>query len=137
MKYEELVKTVMHRANLNSRLEAQDALRATLETLSEHLTQGEAAKFSSELPSEVTVYMQQPFISGIADRFTLSDFIQRVSEREGVSVEEAGRHASVVANTIGELVSLGALEHLIAQLPTDIAQLFMTQHAGEQPENFE
>ncbi len=38
MKYEELIKTVMHRANLSSRLEAQDALRATLETLSEHLT---------------------------------------------------------------------------------------------------
>ncbi len=135
MKYEELIKTVMHRANLGSRLEAQDALRATLETLSEHLTQGEAVNFSSELPPEVTVYMQQPFIGGIADRFTLNDFIQRVSEREGVSTQVAGQHASVVANAISEAVSLGALEHLISQLPTDIAQLFMTQHAGEQPEN--
>ena len=137
MKYEELIKSVMHRTNLSSRLEAQDALRATLETLSEHLTQSEALKFSSELPPEVTVYMQQPFIGGIADRFTLNDFIQRVSEREGVSLEVAGQHASVVANAISEAVSLGALEHLISQLPTDIAQLFMTQHAGEQPENFE
>ncbi len=136
MKYEEMIKTVMHRANLSSRLEAQDALRATLETLSEHLTQGEALNFSSELPPEVTVYMQQPFIGGIADRFTLNDFIQRVSDREGVTPDVAGRHASVVANTISEGVSLGALEHLISQLPTDIAQLFMTQHAGEQPENF-
>ena len=137
MKYEELIKTVMHRANLSSRLEAQDALRATLETLSEHLTQGEAVKFSSELPPEVTVYMQQPFIGGIADSFTLNDFIQRVSDREGVSLEVAGHHANVVANALSEAVSLGALEHLISQLPTDIAQLFMTQHAGEQHENFE
>ncbi len=136
MKYEELIITVMHHANLSSRLEAQDALRATLETLSEHLTQGEAANFSSELPPEVTVYMQQPFIGGIADRFTLNDFIQRVSEREGVSLQGAGQHANVVANVVSEAVSLGALEHLISQLPTDIARLFMTQHAGEQPENF-
>ncbi len=132
MKYEEMIKTVMHRANLGSRLEAQDAVRATLETLSEHLTQGEALNFSSELPGEVTVYMQQPFIGGIGERFNLNDFIQRVSEREGVSPEVAGQHASVVANVVGEAVSLGALEHLIAQLPTDIAKLFMTQHGGEQ-----
>lgn len=130
MKYEELIKTVMHRANLGSRLEAQDALRATLETLSERLTQEEAAKFSSELPAEAAIYMKQPFIAGIADRFTLNDFIQRVSEREGVELQAAGQHANAVANVISEVISLGALEHLIAQLPTDIAQLFMTRHAG-------
>ncbi len=74
--------------------------------------------------------MQQPFIGGIADRFTLNDFIQRVSEREGVSPQVAAQHASVVANVISDAVSLGAVEQLIGQLPTDIAQLFMTQHAG-------
>ena len=130
MKYEELIKAVMHRANVNSRLEAQDALRATLETLSERLTQDEAAKFSSELPSEAALYMKQPFIGGLTERFTLDDFIQRVSQREGVELQVAGQHANAVANVISEAVSLGALEHLVAQLPTDIAQLFMTRHAG-------
>ncbi|MDQ6659669.1 MAG: DUF2267 domain-containing protein [Chloroflexota bacterium] len=82
---------------------------------SEHLTQGEAVKFSSELPPELTVYIQQPFIGGVADRFNLNDFIQRVSEREGVSLQVAGQHASVVANVVSDAVSLGALEHLISQ----------------------
>jgi uncharacterized protein (DUF2267 family) len=94
------------------------------------LTQDEAAKFSSELPAEAALYMKQPFIGGLTERFTLDDFIQRVSQREGVELQVADQHANAVANVISEAVSLGALEHLVAQLPTDIAQLFMTRHAG-------
>lgn len=131
MKAEEFIKEVMHRANLGSREAAQDAVRATLETLSEHLTPGEVGNVSSQLPQELATYMKQPLIGGVAERFSLDDFILRVAEREGVSVSEAMRNAHVVASLLGEVLSMGQLEHMIAQLPTDIAQLFITQNAGE------
>ena len=131
MKAEEFIREVMHRAKLSSREAAQDAVRATLETLSEHLTPGEVENVSSQLPQELAVYMRQPLIGGVAERFSLDDFILRVAEREGVNVSEAMNNAHVVASLMGEVVSMGQLEHLIAQLPTDIAQLFITQNTGE------
>lgn len=135
MKAQEFIKEVMRRANLSSRAEAQDAVRATLETLSEHLTPGEVENFSAQLPSELAVYMNQPYIGGIAERFSLDDFFLRVSRREGVGLQEAMQHAHIVAALLGEVVSVGQLEHLIAQLPSDIASLFMTQNAGKPPTN--
>lgn len=75
--------------------------------------------------------MQQPLPGGVAERFSLDDFIVRVAEREGVSVLEATTNAHVVASLSGEVLSMGQLEHLIAQLPTDIAHLFITQNAGD------
>ncbi len=134
MKAEEFIKEVMHRAGLSSREEAQDAVRATLETLSEHLTPGEVGNVSSQLPVELAIYMNQPFIGGIAERFSLTDFILRVSQREGVSIEDALLHAHVVAALLGEVITVGQLEHLIAQLPTDIASLFITQSVEGQSE---
>ncbi len=133
MKAEQFIKEVMHRTGLSSRERAQDAVRATLETLSEHLTPGEVKNFSSQLPQELALYMNQPFISGLAERFSLDDFLRRVSRREGVGLQEAAHHAHVVASLLSDVVTLGQLDHLIAQLPTDIAKLFMTQSAGYPP----
>ena len=60
MKFEEFVKEVMYRANLSSRAQAQEAVRATLETLSEHLTGGEAGDLLDQLDPRLGVYLQQP-----------------------------------------------------------------------------
>ena len=81
MKFEEFVKEVMRRASLDSRAHAQEATRATLETLSEHLTPGEVQNFASQLPPELAVYMKQPYVGGVSDRFSLDEFFQRVSQR--------------------------------------------------------
>jgi uncharacterized protein (DUF2267 family) len=47
-KAEEFVKLVMQRTDLSSRARAQNAVRATLETLSEHLIPGEARNSPGE-----------------------------------------------------------------------------------------
>ncbi len=132
MKSEEFVKEVMHRGGLESRLKAQDAIRATLETLSEHLTYEEAAKLASQLPQEVATYLKQPFSSGIAERFSLDEFILRVSEREGVERSEATRNAHIVASVLNESVSPGQIEHMRAQLPADLADFFSEWDTGKQ-----
>jgi uncharacterized protein (DUF2267 family) len=133
MKAEEFTKHVMQRAGLNSRAETERAIRATLETLSEHLTAGEAENLAAQLPPDVALYLKQPS-SGVRERFSLDEFFLRVSEREGVGLPEATNHARVVAAVLAEAVTVGQLEHLRAQLPDDIAQLFNVQNEGEIPE---
>jgi uncharacterized protein (DUF2267 family) len=133
MKAEEFTKQVMQRTGLHTRVEEENAIRATLETLSEHLTPGEAENFASQLPPDVALYLKQPS-SGDMERFSLDEFFLRVSEREGVELLEAINHARVVAAVLAEAVTVGQLEHLRAQLPNDIAQLFNVQNAGEIPE---
>ena len=132
MKAQEFTKQVMHRASLSSRTEAENAVRATLETLSEHLTEEAVNNFSAQLPSELATYMQQPF-AGVAERFSLDDFFQRVSQREGVGIQDATLYARVVAAVLAEAVTVGDLDHLKAQLPADLALLFNVQNEGELP----
>jgi uncharacterized protein (DUF2267 family) len=133
MKAEEFAKHVMQRAGLNSRVGSEHAIRATLETLSAHLTAGEAENLAAQLPPDVALYLKQPS-SGDRERFSLDEFFLRVSEREGVGLQEATNHARVVAAVLAEAVTVGQLEHLRAQLPDDIAQLFNVQNEGEIPE---
>ena len=134
MKFEEFVKEVMRRASLDSRAHAQEATRATLETLSEHLTPGEVQNFASQLPPELAVYMKQPYVGGVSDRFSLDEFFQRVSQREGVDLLTAIQHARAVAAVLSESVSDGQLDHLRAQLPPDLAHLFVIQYGESIPD---
>jgi uncharacterized protein (DUF2267 family) len=132
MKAEEFVKEVMHRAGISSRIASDNAVRATLETLSEHLTEEASDNLAAQLPNELATYLQQPF-AGVADRFSLDDFFARASQREGVPIAEAILHARIVASVLAEAVSIGELEHFTAQLPPDLAQLFYVQNEGELP----
>jgi uncharacterized protein (DUF2267 family) len=128
MKFEEFIKAVMRRGGMASRSEAQEATRSTLETLSEHLTPGETENLASQLPPELGVYLNQPVISGSAERFSLPTFFHRVSMREGVDVHDADLHARAVAAVLSEAVTDGQLDHLRAQLPPDLAALFVVQY---------
>ena len=132
MKSEEFIKEVMQRAGIGSRTASENAVRSTLETLSEHLTEEAANNLAAQLPVELATYLQQPF-AGVADRFSLDEFFARVSQREGVSIAESILHARIVAAVLAEAVSVGELEHFTAQLPPDLAQLFYVQNEGEMP----
>jgi uncharacterized protein (DUF2267 family) len=48
--------------------------------------------------------------------------------REGVDLHVAEQHARTVAAVLSEAVSDGQLDHLRAQLPPDLASLFMIQY---------
>jgi uncharacterized protein (DUF2267 family) len=132
MKAPEITKEVMQRANIGSRTAADNAIRATLETLSEHLTEGAANNLAAQLPEEIAVYLRQPY-AGVGDRFSLDEFFQRVSQREGAGLLDATQHARVVAAVLGEAVTAGELENVKSQLPPDLAQLFNVQNKGELP----
>lgn len=133
MKYDEFVASVQSRANINSREEAERAIRATLETLAERLLGGEPKDLASQLPPEIAVYLLQPF-AGEGAHFTLAEFFRIVSEREGMPLSEASLHARAVIAVLSESVSMGEIENIRAQLPHDLRQLFMVENEGDLPE---
>ncbi len=133
MKHDEFIKQVQHRAHLNSRNEAERATRATLETLAERLTGGEANDLASQLPQELAEYLRSAS-SGMGNRFSLDEFFHRVSRHEGVDLPKAVYHARTVIEVLSEAVSKGEMDDVRAQLPAEFDRLFKAGSAGRMPE---
>ncbi|HYX51034.1 MAG TPA: DUF2267 domain-containing protein [Ktedonobacteraceae bacterium] len=132
MKYDEFVAQVQRRADLQTKDEAVQAIRATLETLGERLAGGEAKDLAAQLPAEIAIYLQQP-LAGSGEPFTLDDFFMRIAEREGLEVAEAAFNARVVLGLLTEVVTMGEIENIRAQLPAELRQLFEVENEGELP----
>ncbi len=133
MKHDEFIATVRKRARLTTHEEAERAIKATLETLAERLTGSEAGDLASQLPAEIAIFMQPPY-AGTQDSFSVDEFFRRVSERERSSLADAEFHARVVTGLVAEVVTVGEIEDVRAQLPEDFARLFAVQNEGEIPE---
>ena len=132
MKYNEFIAQVQRRAHLDTRDEAELATGAVFETLAERLTGGEAEDLASQLPPELAVYLQQPF-AGAGESFSLDEFFAHVSEREGIDPVDAAFHTRVVLGLVSEVVTMGEIENVRAQLPADLCQLFEVENEGELP----
>jgi uncharacterized protein (DUF2267 family) len=133
MKYDEFIAQVRRRARLETTEEAENATRATLQTLAERIDIDEVKDLVSQLPQELALYMQTP-TTGIGESFSLDEFFHRVSEREGVALADATFHARVVTALLSEVVTVGEIEDVRAQLPPDFAKLFEVENEGEVPE---
>jgi uncharacterized protein (DUF2267 family) len=124
MKYDQFVGQVQSRAHLGSLGDAVAAIRATLETLGERLSGGEAKDLASQLPREIGYYLFRGAIMFRAERFGFREFVDRVAFRESADAPRAAFHARVVMEVVGEAISLGELEDVAGQLPGDFAPLF-------------
>ncbi|MBV9453425.1 MAG: DUF2267 domain-containing protein [Rubrobacter sp.] len=101
---------------------AELAITATLETLSERLTGGEAKDLAAQLPQELQAPLQRS--AEPPEDFSLEEFYERVAERAGVDTETARNDASVVMTVLKEAVTAGQLDDLMAQLPAHFNVLF-------------
>jgi uncharacterized protein (DUF2267 family) len=133
LKYDEFLGQVRHRAGLGSHAEAERATRATLETLAERLAGGEARDLASQLPAELAHFLQPPD-AGIGTKFTLEEFFELVSEREGIDLGDSTFHARVVIGVLTEAVSQGEIQDVRVQLPAAFAPLFNVANEGDLPE---
>jgi uncharacterized protein (DUF2267 family) len=122
MDYAGFLTTVEREAQV-SREEAERAARATLETLGERLSVGEARDVASELPGELRPALQT---DTNAQPFHLDEFLRRVAEAEGVMPAEAERHARAVFAALGAAVSDDELADLASELPKDFGALLET-----------
>ncbi len=128
MQYDQFVGQVQHRARLANSGEAVAAVRATLETLGEHLFGGEADNLAAQLPQEIAHYLLEAVPS---EGFTLDEFFRRVSLSEGVDLPVAVYHARVVVEVLEEAVSPGLMDKVRDQFPPEYNQLFRAGSKGK------
>jgi uncharacterized protein (DUF2267 family) len=116
---EQFMTTVQQKARI-SRPDAERATRATLETLAERLSKGEARDLAAELPPEIAPWLAT---DGDAEGFDIDEFIRRVADREGADLDAAQRHARAVFEALGRTVSRGEIDDMVAELPQEYEPL--------------
>jgi uncharacterized protein (DUF2267 family) len=100
--------------------DAENAARATLQTLAERISQGEARQLAEQLPPELAPWVPA---AGKGEPFDMDEFLRRIAEREGVELETARRHARAVLAAVARAVGHDQFDDVVAQLPKDYAAL--------------
>jgi uncharacterized protein (DUF2267 family) len=120
MNYDEFVDLVAERANV-SREQAETLTQATLTTLAERITGGEARDLAAQLPAR----LQTPLVTAEepAEGFTLDEFIRRTAERAGTDRDTADIGMAAVMTTLRDAVTKGEFDHVMSQLPQEFQGL--------------
>ncbi|MFP8889068.1 DUF2267 domain-containing protein [Natrialbaceae archaeon A-CW2] len=131
MKYKEFVGQVQHRLEFAEMGPAVRATRAVLTTLGERLHEGEATDLASPLSMEIDRYLTE---AEHGQRFDYQEFLDRVSEREGESVDrsDANYHAQQVLAVVADVVPPGNVTKVRDGLPEDYEKLFAQVDAVHQ-----
>ncbi|MBE9005757.1 DUF2267 domain-containing protein [Fortiea sp. LEGE XX443] len=129
MKHDEFIGQVQHRAHLSYRGDAELATRATLETLAERLAGREPLNAAAQLPKGLAQYLQHQY-AGAGTRFSLDEFFQRVSLKEGAQLPDAVHHARAVIEVLQETISPGEINDIRSQLPSEYDPLFDSGSQG-------
>lgn len=116
-----------------SRAEAERAVRATLRTLGDRLSSGQAHHIASQLPAELAELVDS---DTKAQPYDLEEFVRRVAEREGVPVEVAQDHVRGVFAALGRTISHDELRDTASELSKDFGPLLLSARPPpiEQPE---
>lgn len=123
MKHDEFIKKVQTVAQVSSREEAERATRATLETLKERLVGDEAKDLASQLPKEMQEYLRGREGQD-GQHFTLKEFYERVSQKEGTDTTVAATHARAVFTVLNSAVTPGEMADVRANFTDDYEELF-------------
>jgi uncharacterized protein (DUF2267 family) len=119
-RYERFITTIQQKAGI-SWDEAERAARATLLTLGERLSSGQARDIANDLPDELGAWLRQP--GGDSQGFGVIEFVRRVADREDVDTDTAERHARAAFIALARLVRGDEIEDLAAELPKEYATL--------------
>lgn len=120
MDYGEFIDAVASRVGVSPE-QATTLSRATLETLAERLSGGEARDLASQLPKGLQECVRKP--REAAERFGLAEFIRRVSLRAGVDIALASDATQAVLTTTRESVTEGEFEDVMSQLPKEFGEI--------------
>ena len=119
MDYDRFVTIVEQSAGIG-RERAVNAVRATLETLGERISAGEARDLADQLPAPAAAWITS---AGGAEAFDVDEFLRRVAEREGVDLLTAQQHARAVFDALQRAVDAEELADMSAELPQDYRPL--------------
>ena len=115
--YERFITIVEQKAKL-SRDEAEAATRATLQTLAERISAGQARDLAAQIPPELAPWLAT---IGGAEPFDVDEFLRRVAEREGSDISRAERDARALFAALGRCVR--RRDELASELPSDFGPL--------------
>jgi uncharacterized protein (DUF2267 family) len=120
MQFEEFVDEVADRTGV-SRDEADALARATLRTLAERLSGGEAEDLRAQLPKQLQAELIPP--QEEAQAFDVEEFARRVAARSGIDEADAGAGVVAVLSVVRDAVSPGEFDDVLSQLGRDFAEL--------------
>jgi uncharacterized protein (DUF2267 family) len=101
--------------------EAATITGATLETLAERISGGEARDLAAQLPDELRDYLLKD--DAPPQLLNAAEFVHEVRARAGVDDQWATEGARAVFTTLRDAVSDDEVEDLLSELPKDIRQL--------------
>ena len=132
MEHDQFVGQVQDRARLASRGDAERSIRATFETLGERLSGGAASNLAAQLPSELAENLRRTVASESAsgEQFSLDEFFQRVTRREGVDQPDAVFHARAVVEVVDDATTGNLVSKIREQLPAEYDRLFEAGSTG-------
>jgi len=120
VQYEQFVNEVAQRSGMG-RNEAESLVRATLRTLAERLSGGEAEDLRAQLPRQLQAELIPP--QQEAQGFGVEEFVQKVAARSGVDESDAGAGVATVLSVIRDAVTPGEFDDVLAKLGRDFAKL--------------
>jgi uncharacterized protein (DUF2267 family) len=129
--YERFITTVAQKARLSWEA-AERAAVATLSTLADRLSAGEARDLAAYLPAELRAALAT---DDRAEPFRVDQFLRRVAQREGIDdLQDAERHARAVLTALAREVPPGEWKDMTAELPNDFEPLLADVDPGPRPQ---
>lgn len=121
MDYDTFVTQVQDHLSLAGSDQAIDATDAVLTTLGERLDVEEAVSLAEELPTDL-----ERFLLDVdhGQRFTYMAFLERVSDRGGVSIPEANYHTQQIVALLETIDTSGTIETVRDRLPHTYGPMF-------------
>jgi uncharacterized protein (DUF2267 family) len=119
-RYERFITTIEQKAGIGWD-KAERAAQATLETLAERISGGEARDLAADLPEALRTWLLAH--PGDAEQFGVDEFVRRVAAREDVDTDTAERHARAVFVALARLVRHDEIANLLTELPKEYERL--------------
>jgi uncharacterized protein (DUF2267 family) len=120
MKYDEFIARVAENVGVSS-AEAEKLTSATLQTLAERISGGEARDLAAQLP----LPLQDALLpaSEEAEGFSFKEFVRRTAERAEMDAGVAEIAVDAVLVTLRDAVTPGEFDDVLSQLPQDFKRL--------------
>jgi uncharacterized protein (DUF2267 family) len=118
VKFEEFVRTVLKRADVPDRFEAEKTAVVVLQALCDRLTGKEANDLLAQLPG---MFKELVIASPSQLPISADEFLARVAAELEISREEARRRIRAVFATLREAVTRGELQDVLEQLDPEYA----------------
>ena len=121
MKYRELIKAVQHYSGFSDD-ESKDALDGAVAVLAVHLTEGERARFASQLPVELQDLALAVYAT---EENSTQDLFEEFMEVQEVDEPRARKQLLSAWKALCDVLSFRLLESIRAQLPRHTVSMLL------------